>query len=198
LAAVLFNYGAASAEQASQLGVVIQIFMVGLLPFTLFYVLQRGWYANEDTRTPFFFSILMNGVLVVLAVLLFQQAGAGAPQVNALAAAYSIASLVTFVVSWPVLRRSYGFLDSRTTLWALLRIAVATVVALAAGLVVPRYAGGDFALGDSKLTALISIVVISFVVAVAYGVTAWLLRISEMRELSGWVTGAARRVLPSR
>ncbi len=198
LAAVLFNYGAASAEQASQLGTVIQIFMVGLLPFTLFYVLQRGWYANEDTRTPFFFSILMNAILVVLAVMLFDQAAAGAPQVNALAAAYSVASLVTFLVAWPVLRRSYGFLDSGATAWALVRIGIAVAVALVLAVVVPRFLVGDFVLGDSKVSALVNIVVISMVVTVGYGVTAWLLRIAEMRELTAWVGGALRRLLPSR
>jgi len=133
-----------------------------------------------------------------LAVMLFDQAAAGAPQVNALAAAYSVASLVTFLVAWPVLRRSYGFLDSGATAWALVRIGIAVAVALVLAVVVPRFLVGDFVLGDSKVSALVSIVVISMVVTVGYGVTAWLLRIAEMRELTAWVGGALRRLLPSR
>jgi putative peptidoglycan lipid II flippase len=198
LANLLFNYGAASADQASQLGTVISIFMLGLLPFTLFYVLQRGWYANEDTRTPFLFSVLMNGVLVALAIPLFARAAPGPNQVSALAIAYSTACLVTFLVAWPTLRRSYGFLDSRATLWALVRIGAAVAAAIVAVALLHRFVLPPFSLDDGKAAALISLIVISAVVAAAYGIVAWLLRIPEMHEITGWVTGAVRRVLPSR
>ena len=194
LSALLFNYGAASAEQASQLGVVIAIFMSGLLPFTLYYVLQRGWYANEDTRTPFFFAVLMNVVLVVLALFFFSRAAPGAGQVNALATAYAISCLVTFVVAWPVLRRTYGYLDSRTTLTTLLRIAVASVVAVVAVIVVVRFGVGPFVLGSGKLVALLHLVVIGVTALVVFGLAAWLLRIREMHELVGWGAGVLRRV----
>lgn len=195
LAALLFNYGAASAEQASQLGIVISIFMTGLLPFTLYYVLQRGWYANEDTRTPFFFAVLMNVVLVAVAIPLFGMAGPGAPQVNALATAYALACLVTFVVAWPTLHRSYGFLDSRRTISALLRVTVAAVVTVVLGGFLLAWALGPFEVGSGKLTALLRLAAVSLTVFAAFGVTAWLLRIPEMRELTQWLTGAVKRLL---
>jgi putative peptidoglycan lipid II flippase len=194
LSALLFNYGAASAEQAAQLGVVIAIFMSGLLPFTLYYVLQRGWYANEDTRTPFFFAVLMNVVLVILALLFFSRAAPGAGQVNALAMAYAIACLVTFVVAWPVLNRTYGYLDSRTTLTTLLRIGVASVVSVVAVFLVVRFGVGPFVLGSGKLVALLHLVVIGITALAVFGAAAWLLRIREMHELVGWAGGILRRV----
>lgn len=194
LSNLLFNYGAASAEQASQLGTVIAIFMLGLLPFTLYYVLQRGWYANEDTRTPFLFSVLMNGVLVALAIPLFYRASPGPAQVSALAVAYSMACLVTFLVAWPTLRRSYGFLDSRATLWALARIAIAVLGAIAVVLLVDRFVTGPFPLGAGKFDALVNLIITSAVVGVVYAMLAWLLRIREMHELTGWVTGALGRL----
>lgn len=194
LSALLFNYGAASAAQAAQLGVVIAIFMAGLLPFTLYYVLQRGWYANEDTRTPFFFAVGMNAVLVVLAILFFSRASPGAGQVNALAAAYAVSCLVTFVVAWPVLRRTYGFLDSRTTLSAFLRIALAALVSAVAVVLVVRFGLGPYALGSGKLTALVHLTVIGGTALIVFGIVAWLLRISEMHELVGWMTRALSRL----
>lgn len=193
LAALLFNYGAASAAQAQNLAFVIQIFMAGLLPFTLYYVLQRGWYADEDTRTPFFFAVLMNGTLVVLAVVLFARAGPGAHQVEALAMAYSLAALLTFVVAWPVLRRSYGYLGSGVTAWTLTRVVVAVLVAMILTSVLPFF--NIFQVGDSKVTALADLVAASLGVVVIYLGLTWLMRVGEVSELLGWAGGAMGRLL---
>lgn len=193
LAALLFNYGAASAEQAQNLAFVIQIFMMGLLPFTLYYVLQRGWYADEDTRTPFFFAVIMNVVLVVLALVLFSRAGPGAPQVEALATAYSLAALVTFVVAWPTLRRSYGYLGSGRTGWTLVRVVAAVVVAMVITSLIPFFT--TFQIGSGKVTALVDLVSASVGVVVIYLVMSLLLRVGEVSELLGWAGGAARRLV---
>jgi len=191
LAALLFNYGAGSAEQAAQLASVISIFMVGLLPFTLYYVLQRGWYACEDTRTPFLFAVLMNVCFVALALFLFPRAEPGGPQVQALALAYSVANIITFAVAWPALRNTLGFLDSGRTALALLRIVPAVVIAMALTTWVPLF--NVFEPGDSKMTALVDLIVGSAVVVLGYLVLTWALRVAEVRELLSWVGGVARR-----
>lgn len=193
LAALLFNYGAASAEQAQNLAFVIQIFMMGLLPFTLYYVLQRGWYADEDTRTPFFFAVVMNGVLVVLALVLFSRAGPGAPQVEALATAYSLAALVTFLLAWPTLRRSYGYLGSGLTAWTIVRVLVAVAVAMLVTSVIPLF--NTFQVGSGKVTALTDLVTASVGVVVIYLLMSLLMRVGEVSELLGWIGGAARRLV---
>lgn len=188
LSALLFNYGAASAEQASQLGVIISIFMLGLLPFTLYHVLQRGWYAMENTKTPFLFAVLMNSVFVVLALLLFNAAPTpGAVQVNALAFAYSIANWVLFLVAWPALKLDYGFLDARATLWALVRIGVAALVAVLFNTLVHFTVLSTvlpvFTLGDSKLYAFVDLAVIAAIIVVTYVVAVRLLRVPEAVEI---------------
>lgn len=191
VAALLFNYGAASAAQAAQLATVIAIFMIGLLPFTLYYVLQRGWYACEDTRTPFLFAVLMNVCFVGLALVLFTHADPGGPQVQALAVAYSLANLVTFAVAWPALRRTLGFLDSGRTAFALLRIVIAVVAAMALTALVPVL--NVFQPGDTKVTALVDLTIGSAVVLAGYTILTWVLRVAEVRELLSWVGGVVRR-----
>jgi len=52
VAVLLFDFGAATTDQARILGGVISIFMLGMLPFTLFYVLLRGFYALEGHSNP--------------------------------------------------------------------------------------------------------------------------------------------------
>jgi len=194
LAELLFRYGSLTTEMASQIGSVIAIFMLGLLPFTLYFVLQRGWYAREDTRSPFFFALLTNGALVVLALFLFARASPGATQVNALALAYVIAVWLTFVVAWPVLARAYESLDSKNTISALLRIAVAAVLCLAAVWVLTYFVPSlSFQPGQSRGKALVDLIATSLLISVVFVVAAWMLRIAEMRELTSWVSRAVTR-----
>lgn len=194
LAALLFNYGAATAAQAQQLGIVISIFMLGLPAFTLYYVLQRGWYAKEDTRTPFLFAVMTNVLIVCLALLWFSMASPGAAQVNMLALAYSCANVVTLLVAWPVLRRSYGTLDSRHTVSAMLRLALAGALALAAAVLTSILLGLQFEVGEPKTAALLELIVTSAVVLVVFVGAARLLRVEEMKEMLGSATGVVRRV----
>lgn len=187
LSAVLFRYGATQAAAANELGVVIAAFMLGLLPFTLYYVLQRGWYAAEDTRTPFLLALFTNGVFIVAAVSLFRAAGSGGPQVTMLAVAYSASNWLTFLVAWPMLRRSYGSLDSRRTFAVLARITVAAVVAIALNVLVHLTVFPFYEVQDSKWRALLDLVITGSVISAGYGICSWLLRVAEIRELSRWV-----------
>jgi putative peptidoglycan lipid II flippase len=187
LSAVLFNYGVASREQASQLGVVIAAFMLGLLPFTLYYVLQRGWYAMENTRTPFLFAVFMNVVFVVLMLAFYNLASPGAPQVTALALAYSVANWLMFLAAWPAIRRSYGFVDGRATAWTLVRVGIAGVLAVLANSLIHLAGLPSFTIDESKLVALFDIFTTSLIVFVVFVAAAWLLRITELRDLVKWV-----------
>ena len=47
VAQLIFGYGAGAGDAAHYTGVVISAFAVGLLPFSLFYLLIRGWYARQ-------------------------------------------------------------------------------------------------------------------------------------------------------
>jgi putative peptidoglycan lipid II flippase len=191
---LMFRYGGLTVEMASQIGTVTAIFMIGLLPFTLYFVLQRGWYAREDTRSPFFFSLLTNGLLVVLAVLLFRIATPGAAQVNALALAYAISCWVTFVAAWPVLARAYGSLDTIRTLTTFARIVAAAAISGGVTWALTRLVPAlDFQPGQSRGSALVDLTVTSLVIMGVFVGAAWALRVGEMQELLAWVRGAARR-----
>ncbi len=129
IAILLFGYGAATPEQAGTMGLIVSVFMIGLLPFTLFYVLLRGYYALEDTRTPFFITVVFSVLLLALAFPLFQLGRDGGVQVAMLALAYSLSYWIGFVIAWVVLARRLGSLDSGRTVWMLTRTVVAGVVA---------------------------------------------------------------------
>ena len=191
VASVLFGYGAADPEQIAQLGIVTQIFALAIMPFTVYYVLLRGWYAQEDTRTPFYLALVLNTVNVGVALAAYQLVEPGAQQVYVLAFAFVVSYWAILLVAWPILARRYGGLDTVRTVVAFAKTFLASLVGLGAGLVVRRLTEYDS--GGAKFEALLDMAVVSAVVLLAYVLAVWLLRIREGRELWRMVAGRLGR-----
>ncbi len=193
IAILLFGYGAATPDQAQLAGLITSIFMLGLLPFTLFYVLFRGFYAVEDTRTPFLVSLLMNVVALGVAIPLFYAVSGGA-QVAALAFGYVCGFWATFIVSWILLARRLGGLESWSTLRSLVRMLIAGFIAFCVmfgveALLTTYVISRDPA---DRLGVLIDVVVLSAVGVGVYLAAAWAMRIREVGDVAAVVR---RRVL---
>ena len=197
---LLFGYGAATTDQAAVMGDVVSIFMIGLLPFTLFYVLLRGFYAMEDTRTPFVVTVIFSVIMLALVIWLFAfqtdlgVTSAGGRQIAGIALGYVLAYWCGFVVLWWWLARRLGSLQSGATAWVLLRLLIAGGIAvLVAGLT--RTATLDLLISDGLNTQLTSLVLIIAAVIVgvpAFFLAAWLLRV---REVSAAVAMVKSRVV---
>ena len=200
---LLFGYGAATEQQAGIMGLVVSIFMLGLPPFTLFYVLLRGYYALEDTRTPFFITVVFSVLLLAMAFPLFLLTGLGSPggtQIAALALAYSLAYWIGLVIAWIVLARRLGTLDSRRTVWMLMRALVAGGLAVAAmGGVYAWVLAGQPSTPDVtwglRLTLIGTVALSSTVGLIVFGLAAWAFRIREVSDVVSMGRGASRRVV---
>lgn len=184
LAVLLFGYGAATPEQASLTGLIMSVFMLGLLPFTLFYVLFRGFYAMEDTKTPFVASVLMNVVALAVAIPLFYAVSGGA-QIGALAFGYVCGFWATFIASWVLLARRLGGLDTARTVRSLLRMIIAGFLAFAVMigaqyLMVTYVTGGGPA---NRLGVLANVVVVTAIGGATYLGLAKLMRIREVSDV---------------
>ena len=192
---LLFGYGAATPEQAGLMGLIVAVFMLGLLPFTLFYVLLRGYYALEDTRTPFLVTVVFSVVLLVLVYPLFALAPAGGNQVAAIALAYSLSYWVGFGITWLILARRLGSMDSARTAWVIGRSLVAGMIAVGTMLAVLAWVLRTSADASSvdRVTLLIGVLVTSTVgLAVFFG-AAWALRIAEVSDVVSMAGRMARR-----
>ncbi|MGI9196691.1 MAG: murein biosynthesis integral membrane protein MurJ [Candidatus Nanopelagicales bacterium] len=194
IARLLFGYGAATPEQATLTGTITSVFVLGLLPFTLFYVLFRGFYAVEDTRTPFIASLLMNVVALAVAVPLFY-AVSGGSQIAALAFGYVCGFWVTFIVSWILLARRLGGLESWATVRSLLRMAIAGFVAFCVmygveAVLSATLTGPDYA--NAWLT-VIDVLAMCVVGALVYLAAAWAMRIQEVADVADLVRRRLRR-----
>jgi putative peptidoglycan lipid II flippase len=60
-------FAGSSSADASQIGMILSGFALGLIPFCSSYVMLRGFYAFEDTKTPAAITLLMNFVTVLCA-----------------------------------------------------------------------------------------------------------------------------------
>jgi len=196
IAILLFGYGAATPEQAQLAGLITSVFMLGLLPFTLFYVLFRGFYAIEDTRTPFIASVIMNVVALGVAIPLFYAVSGGA-QVAALAFGYVCGFWATFVVSWILLARRLGGLESWATVRSLLRMLIAGFISFCVMFgteaALTAYITGDDP--ADRLGVVIDLVIVGVVGLGVYLAAAWAMRIHEVGDVVALVQ---RKVLRRR
>lgn len=182
IAVVIFGYGAGAGGASVVAGLVISMFALGLLPFSLFYVLLRGWYSVEDTKTPFFLTIFYNVVMVAISIPLFYAAPVEL-KVASLALGYTLAYWLTFALAWVVLSRKLGNLQSRKTVVVLAKLFVAAIVGGLAGLAILMVAP----LGDvftRPIQALLVAVLLSTVTVGVFLLVAHLLRVEELR--SAW------------
>jgi putative peptidoglycan lipid II flippase len=129
LAIALFGYGSTSPADARYLGEVFAIFSLGLLPYMLFQLLLRVFYALHDSRTPAIIGVgamLVNigANLAALEILPARLVVAG------LGAGFGLANLFGTVAAWWVLSRRIGGLDGPAVWSSLRRMHVAAIPAV--------------------------------------------------------------------
>jgi putative peptidoglycan lipid II flippase len=156
LAEGVFAYGSTSAASARYLGEIFAVFSLGLLPFMLFQLLLRVFYALHDSRTPAVIGLLTMTInivanLIALAVLPPQHVVAG------LGAGFGLASVAGTVAAWRVLGRRVGGLDGYKIRDSLVRMYGAAIpsaiFAIAASVMVSSVLAGG------RIAALLTVAV---------------------------------------
>jgi putative peptidoglycan lipid II flippase len=150
------------------------------VPFSIYFILLRGWYALEDTKTPFYLSLVLNTINVVLSIVLFELAPTTL-KVPAIGLATGLTYWLMMPIAWPVLRRRTGGLHTRATWLAVLRMIIAgaatTAVTLGAFVALDIWFEGSW---DSRLVLLVVMVLASVAGLVTYLAAAQVLRIKEV------------------
>ena len=190
IAQLLLGYGNTSDPGARLVGTVLQGFAVGGLAYSVYYVLLRGFFALEDTRTPALVNIFLNIVNVGVGYTLFRLLPADHAVVG-LAVGYAVAYIATTVVFWQILRPRVGGLDTYVTIRTFVRLGVAGVVSGLLGYAL--VAALAHVTGSGKVGALVVVVAVGTLVPVAFVLVARRLRVAEMTEVVNLVTGRLRR-----
>ncbi len=187
------------ASQAVAAAGLLLCFLVGLIPLAVLFVIQRTFYAYQDTRTPFVFTMVQCALVVVTALLASWAVGADLLPVSSLAAGValgqSLAGIIQLVVAAWLLQRRLGGLAIGSWMLSLGRFALAALPAAGAGWLTFQLLGGvdGWTVADKFLGAL-GAAIIGVVVLVVYAAFLALLRAPELATAMRLV----RRFLPGR
>ena len=184
-------YASTGTESARNIGFILMAFGVGLIPFSVQYVILRGFYAFEDTRTPFYNTVIVatvNAAASAVCFLLLPSRWA----VVGMAFSYGLAYAVGVGVAAKRLRaRLHGDLDGRRVVRTYARLIGACIpaaaIAGAAVYVITK------SLGSGAVGSLASLVVGGGLLLGLFVLAAKRMRIQEMTAMIGMVRGRLGR-----
>jgi putative peptidoglycan lipid II flippase len=172
------EYTPAAADNTSR---ALAGFALGLIGFSIYLFALRGFFAHQDTRTPFVINLVECALNIVLAFALAPAYG-----ILGLAIAFAIANVVGALWALQVLAYKVPGFALRRVLTSILPMVLAGVLAAEAMWLVARRVGGN-AGGE----ALLRLTVGGVVGLVVYAALLLVLRVPEM-------TAVLDRVRPSR
>ncbi|MFF9493407.1 murein biosynthesis integral membrane protein MurJ [Streptomyces flaveolus] len=184
-------FGSSGTSEATNMGYMLMAFGLGLIPYSVQYVVLRAFYAYEDTRTPFYNTVIVaafNAAASALCYLLLPARWA----VVGMAAAYGLAYAIGVGVAWRRLRKRLGGdLDGARVLRTYARLCIASVpAALLSG--AACYGIGQ-ALGQGVVGSLAALLAGAAVLFGVFFVAARRMRIEEVNSLVGMVRGRLGR-----
>ncbi|MQS10785.1 hypothetical protein F7Q99_00425 [Streptomyces kaniharaensis] len=183
IARLLFAHGTTDVAAVLPLGHMLQAFGLGLIPFSAQYLFLRGFYAFDDTRTPFHLSLWISGTNIALATachLLLPPRWAVTGMAAAYALSYGIGLILTVL---RLRRRTQGLLDGRRICRTYGKLTAAAALAGAAGWLVA--AGCTNGLAAHFRAPILSLAAGGLTMALLFVLLARLLRIGELRAVPG-------------
>lgn len=171
-------------ESIRAMALVIALYSLGLVAFSVLFVVQRVFYALEDTRTPFFLQVVQATLFISLALAV---ATLPVGQIAwGLALSASIAGGFQTLVAIVVLRRKLGGLSLKPLLVNFAKFSLAALPASAAGLgLLLGWGGADGGayLSESALWSGVVMGGITLVMVLVYGAVLLLLRSEDARAV---------------
>ncbi|MGW0854568.1 murein biosynthesis integral membrane protein MurJ [Streptomyces sp. NPDC002690] len=184
-------YGASGSEAARSMGFILMAFALGLIPYSVQYVVLRGFYAYEDTRTPFYNTVIVAAVNAAASVVCFLVLPARWAVVG-MAASYGLAYAVGVGVAWRRLRnRLGGDLDGTRVVRTYARLCLAAIPAALVGGVV-GVALLEL-LGEGVLGSVVALICGGLLLLGVFFAAAKKMRIEEVNGLMGMVRGRLGR-----
>jgi putative peptidoglycan lipid II flippase len=118
---LLLKHGAATESSTDLVASVLRVFAIGLVPFSIFQLLLRAYYALRDTKTPFQINLVSTAVNVLINFATF-----AAFQVQGLAAGFAASYFIATGAAIYLLRKRIGGIDGKRIAVSTLRIAFAS------------------------------------------------------------------------
>ncbi|MGW4034567.1 murein biosynthesis integral membrane protein MurJ [Streptomyces sp. NPDC004838] len=184
-------YAGSGTEGARNIGFTLMAFSLGLIPYSVQYVVLRGFYAYEDTRTPFYNTVIVALVNATAAAVSYVVLPARWAVVG-MAASYGLAYMIGVGVAWRRLKKRLGGdLDGSHIMRTYARLCMASLPAAALG------GGAAFgitkAIGSGAVGSLAALVGGGIVLLGVFFVAAKRMRIEELNSMVGMVRGRLGR-----
>jgi putative peptidoglycan lipid II flippase len=174
LVGALLQYGNFSEQAAETTARALAGFSLGLVGFSVYLFVLRGFYAHHDARTPFVVNLVENVLNIVFAVVLVSRYG-----VLGLGLAFALAYLVSAVWALQILSYKVPGFPVRDVLASLARMLLAGVVMAEAVWFVARAVGSNTGAG-----AVVRVLCGVVVGAVVYVTVLLVLRAPELSSLA--------------
>ncbi|QMU74385.1 murein biosynthesis integral membrane protein MurJ [Streptacidiphilus sp. P02-A3a] len=182
IGSVLYGFG--GSGQGTSVGWMLSAFALGLIPYSAQYVLLRGFYAYEDTRSPFYNTVWVAASQAALSGLCYLVLPARWA-VTGMAFAYGLSYLIGLMVALPRLRRRIGDLDGKRIKHTYSRLIGASIIPALAGFL------SSFAItsiGGSSFFCEIAALIVGLVLQLGlFVVITKRMHIEEMDSLIGMV-----------
>ncbi|MFE2047535.1 murein biosynthesis integral membrane protein MurJ [Streptomyces sp. NPDC059459] len=184
-------FGSSGTSEATNMGFMLMAFGLGLIPYSVQYVVLRAFYAYEDTRTPFYNTVIVAVVNAAASALCYFLLPARWAVVG-MAASYGLAYVIGVGIAWRRLRKRLGGdLDGARVLRTYARLCIASVpAALLSG--AACYAISK-SLGQGAVGSLAALLAGGLLLFGVFFVAARRMRIEEVNSLVGMVRGRLGR-----
>ncbi|MBR3246758.1 murein biosynthesis integral membrane protein MurJ [Candidatus Saccharibacteria bacterium] len=154
---------------------VLGTLCVAIFARSIFHIASRGFYAYQDTRTPFIVSIFAIGLTIALSVW-FYLVGWG---VDGLGLAQSLGAVIEIVILLYILQKRSGWILFDRAFWrAILRMSFATVITGCVAFSMTKFVP-LMATDTSLVITIPKFLLISGVSAVAYLLASYFLNLKE-------------------
>jgi putative peptidoglycan lipid II flippase len=171
------------------LGSVVIALMLGLVPFSFVYMMQRAFFALEDTRTPFMFTVVQIGLHIIGSITIHFTV---APEFVVIALSLLTSATITIqaMIAYRLLTKRIGSLAEHKVAGSTFAYLVAGLISGASGWATLQILGGvsasSFVL-DSVVSSVLSMAIIGFVMLAVYVIALRLLRVKELEPVAAKV-----------
>ncbi|MCC9704816.1 murein biosynthesis integral membrane protein MurJ [Streptomyces sp. MNU76] len=184
-------FGSSGTGAATNMGFMLMAFGLGLIPYSVQYVVLRAFYAYEDTRTPFYNTVMVAAVNASASAVCFFVIPARWAVVG-MAASYGLAYMIGVGVAWRRLKKRLGGdLDGSRVMRTYARLSIASLpAALLSG---AACYGISRALGQGVGGSMLALFGGGIVLLGVFYVAARRMRIEELNSMVGMVRGRLGR-----
>ena len=170
-------FAGSSSADAGQIGMILSGFALGLIPFCSSYVMLRGFYAFEDTKTPAAITLLMNVVTILCAGISYLVLPIRFITVG-IAVSFGIGYLSSSLLARHLLSKRIGSVRIRRELISILLISA---IAFAPGLFISNVLENLLNAGEpNALTSLLTLVMAGVIALPIYAGLGYRLKVSSI------------------